>query len=781
MATFTGGSKAQAAQLSGVTTRVTALESSVATIQQKITVNINDTITTQIYDAIERQVPAAITTQASQIIYDNLQQTILDTESALSQSITSKIAQTVADETVRNTTIINDLTANIDAFKSENTSQHNALQTSINNLSDRETSHKAELDATIATLDAREATHKSELDATIATLDAREASHYSEVTASIATLTNAGASDKAELQSNIDTLDAREAADKVALDARIAAQETKEAADKAELIARIAAQETKEAGDVSDLQSQLNTLDTREVNSTSTITSRVAALEVKEQGDVDTLTVRVEAQEIKEQNDIDTLTTRVADLETKEQADVDTLTTRVADLETKEQGDIDTLTTRVADLENTESAHYDDLSGKAYIYEKKFYAIEQYIRLMVSTYNINDANGQPYVFSGEVQGNYWVTPMFGMYGKIGTGKIVIGHEAFISRTISFYGKIQLSAFNGQPIGFIDLALSPHYTTLTLGRPLVSADFPLSLDWNDSRSKTIYTYTIDEPSYNALPTFDGDILQWGSTDASVVTELESGTLTTGVIAGGVEYPVTMVTGPIKDDDVAQGETAQRYKALSQSFILLPTTSTTVTVKVDGTAYDIEQDSSDRFWPGAGYTAWVYNLTARDAVERPNGRSVNITQRTPEQDGRNVGGVGMYLAVVLEKIDTAGAHLGYAVSFTRIEHWSLIGEASGGWGTDVDLTPTADTLVFSASGVPFTQGQFKIRANHDWNGGPNSRVLGGFFDLEMSWNSFTTMDRTGQAQNLYYYGAPASYDVTLNLKNIGYPSLRLEKSA
>ena len=72
-----------------------------------------------------------------------------------------------------------------------------------------------------------------------------------------------------------------------------------------------------------------------------------------------------------------------------------------------------------------------------------------------------------------------------------------------------------------------------------------------------------------------------------------------------------------------------------------------------------------------------------------------------------------------------------------TLTKVETFSLIGPAVGGWETDVDMTYDPETKTFSYTGE-FVPGEFKFRVNHGWDfdfggsleslsqGGPNLSV-------------------------------------------------------
>ncbi len=90
-----------------------------------------------------------------------------------------------------------------------------------------------------------------------------------------------------------------------------------------------------------------------------------------------------------------------------------------------------------------------------------------------------------------------------------------------------------------------------------------------------------------------------------------------------------------------------------------------------------------------------------------------------------------------------------------TLTKIEKVSMIGDAIGGWGTDIDLTYNPTTGIWEADNVNVIKtGPLKFRANHDWalswggyesetafdeltaNGGKNLTVEKGTYKVELT---------------------------------------------
>ena len=90
-----------------------------------------------------------------------------------------------------------------------------------------------------------------------------------------------------------------------------------------------------------------------------------------------------------------------------------------------------------------------------------------------------------------------------------------------------------------------------------------------------------------------------------------------------------------------------------------------------------------------------------------------------------------------------------------TLTKIEKVSMIGDAVGGWGTDIDLTYNPTTGIWEADNVNVIKtGPLKFRANHGWalswggyesetafdeltaNGGKNLTVEKGTYKVELT---------------------------------------------
>lgn len=116
-------------------------------------------------------------------------------------------------------------------------------------------------------------------------------------------------------------------------------------------------------------------------------------------------------------------------------------------------------------------------------------------------------------------------------------------------------------------------------------------------------------------------------------------------------------------------------------------------------------------------------------------------------TPAQNWDNDYGVGNDEGTLVAKGGNLSADAGFyhieanladlKYTLTKVETFSLIGPAVGGWETDVDMTYDPETETFSYTGE-FVPGEFKFRVNHGWDfdfggsleslsqGGPNLSV-------------------------------------------------------
>ena len=137
-----------------------------------------------------------------------------------------------------------------------------------------------------------------------------------------------------------------------------------------------------------------------------------------------------------------------------------------------------------------------------------------------------------------------------------------------------------------------------------------------------------------------------------------------------------------------------------------------------------------------WDDAHEVDMVYNKTLKKLVATADLNQDNFKFRgnrdwgynygdnnadgTLEPDGANIdiAAAGTY-SVFLDlstKVDANDTTLKLDYSYW-VTQWSLIGDAVGGWGTDVDLTANTSDNTWSYTGT-FTAGSFKFRANHDW---------------------------------------------------------------
>lgn len=89
------------------------------------------------------------------------------------------------------------------------------------------------------------------------------------------------------------------------------------------------------------------------------------------------------------------------------------------------------------------------------------------------------------------------------------------------------------------------------------------------------------------------------------------------------------------------------------------------------------------------------------------------------------------------------------------------WSVVGDAVGGWDNDVDLVYDKDNNFFRAT-INFVEGNFKFRANHNWDINLGKDPTGDDYDLAQNGDNISAL--------------PGEYTVTLSFVD-GYPTYAL----
>ena len=207
------------------------------------------------------------------------------------------------------------------------------------------------------------------------------------------------------------------------------------------------------------------------------------------------------------------------------------------------------------------------------------------------------------------------------------------------------------------------------------------------------------------------------------------------------------------------------------------------STNVSVEIGGTTYTFgSQDAMFNFvyWMGGPPSdstvpdMYFYDLSGSGVT----GTTIPLISQT----NLNKGGAGMYLIAVVDKYEPLAAGefdtfdqrrqggMSFNAAFESLNKsvvaqqlvvlkqdvWGVIGAAIGSWGTDIDLTKNG--LVYTATGVQFTQGQeYKFRSYNNWHSG--SMVP----DLEMGNDGRLTMMAD---PNLTFMSKSGAYDITID---------------
>jgi hypothetical protein len=264
---------------------------------------------------------------------------------------------------------------------------------------------------------------------------------------------------------------------------------------------------------------------------------------------------------------------------------------------------------------------------------------------------------------------------------------------------------------------------------------------------------------------------------GSSPASIPASPAS--LTSGVIVDNVlthSYEVSRNwTGNFGESDVYF-----KTKAFAHANI---GSSSKVIVRMGGTDYDI--DVVERgFWttglavPDPRF--YFYDLVERDAATNPTG----VTVPSYEKAGVN-GGDGLYQFVIMEMYedDTYATVSGHRVAIMKINTYGVIGSAFSGWGTRLQMDPTADPYVFERTNVSVAPGQFMLTANTKANFNNNPDIYNGliaaldlYTDTTVGQISLVN-DNFATADYLSFSGATGTYNIRVNIRDPAKPSFEL----
>ncbi len=163
--------------------------------------------------------------------------------------------------------------------------------------------------------------------------------------------------------------------------------------------------------------------------------------------------------------------------------------------------------------------------------EIKIAAMEQFIRTFLSTYTIKNAQDQVYTYKGYAQRAFETAPnAVSIVSKFMNNQNVnLQILEFATRSNSNQVRITSNGGTVSLLSYIiptsTLSLSTSMgdlvTNVSLIRPVVEADFPLSVRYRDSLNNTISEQVVTFAAWNALQTVDAPATPPPSSDGSII--------------------------------------------------------------------------------------------------------------------------------------------------------------------------------------------------------------------------------------------------------------------